>query len=187
MVRQRSGTKAGEKPRLKRRLRAFARARSGASFVEFAIIAAPLFLLFFGIIQVGLIFWASFELENATADAARLVRTGQAQGLSASDLKAKICSEVVILSSCSSKVQVNIQVFPGGFSTMAPPNPLDSNNNLVSTLNGDPTQVSGGQDVLLTTYYAWPLADPLTRAVLGNMADGSILLQQAAAFRSEPF
>ena len=47
--------------------------------VEFAVIAIPFFTLIIGIIEVGLIFWAGYELENATAAAARLVRTGQAQ------------------------------------------------------------------------------------------------------------
>jgi Flp pilus assembly protein TadG len=169
------------------RARAFGSGTAGASFVEFGIIAIPLFMLFFGIIEVGLMFWASFELENATADAARLLRTGQALTLNAADFKTKICGEVFILSNCSGKVQVNIQTFPGGFSRMAPAAPLDANRNLVTSFNGDPTQVAGGQDVLLTTYYAWPVIDPLTRAVFSNMAGGAFLLQQAAAFRTEPF
>ncbi len=186
-IRQLSKPQACGERKRKSRIGAFWNDRKGVSFVEFGIIAIPLFMLFFGIIEVGLIFWASFELENATADAARLLRTGQAQTLSASDFKAKICGEVFILSNCSSKVQIGIQTFPGGFSTMTPAAPLDSNGNLVTALNGDPTQVGGQQDVLLTAYYAWPLIDPLTRAVFSNMAGGAFLLQEAAAFRSEPF
>jgi Flp pilus assembly protein TadG len=169
------------------RARAFGSDTAGASFVEFGIIAIPLFMLFFGIIEIGMMFWASFELENATADAARLLRTGQAKTLSAADFKAAICQKVFILSNCAGKVQVNIQLFPGGFSRMAPAAPLDHDRNLLTTFNGDPNQVTGGQDVLLTTYYAWPVIDPLTRAVFSNMAGGAFLLQQAAAFRSEPF
>ncbi len=175
--------------RLRSQIRSFWRDSKGASFFEFAIIAAPLFLLFFGIIEVGLIFWGTFELENATDDAARLVRTGQAQnaGMDANALKAKICSEVVILSNCTSKIQLNIQTFLGGFGTMTAPNPIDGNGNLLTTFNGDPSQAGAGQDVLLTAYYEWPLIDPLTRAVLSNLADGNCLLRAAAVFRTEPF
>ena len=187
MARQICATEAAGKDRRKPRFLAFLSDRKGASFVEFAIIALPLFLLFFGIIEVGLILWGGLDLENATMDAARLIRTGQAQTMTASALKTKICSEVVILSNCSSKLQVNIQTFPGGFSTMTLPKPLDSQHNFVTTFNGDPTQVAAGQDVLVTTYYAWPLIDPLTVAALSNMAGGNFLLQSAAAFRSEPF
>ena len=173
--------------RWKSRFRAFWSGREGASFVEFAAIAAPVFLMFFGIIQVGLIFWGSFELENATADAARLLRTGQAQTLSAADFKTKICNETFILAGCASKLQVSIQTFPGGFSTMTRANPLDSGRNLLTNFNGDPGQVPGAMDVLLTAYYPWTLIDPLTSAVLSNMAGGAFLLREAAAFRSEPF
>jgi Flp pilus assembly protein TadG len=173
--------------RWKSRLRAFWTGRKGASFVEFAAVAAPVFLMFFGIIQVGLIFWASFELENATADAARMLRTGQAQTLSAADFKTKICGETFILAGCASKLQISIQTFPGGFSAMTQPIALDSGRNLLTNLNGDPGQVSGATDVLLTAYYPWTLIDPLTSAVLSNMAGGAFLLQEAAAFRSEPF
>ncbi|MGA7329145.1 MAG: TadE/TadG family type IV pilus assembly protein [Rhodomicrobium sp.] len=168
-------------------VRSFWRDRKGASFVEFAIIAIPLFLLFIGIIEVGLIFWATYELENATADAARLVRTGQARSMTAATLKAGLCSEVVILSGCTTGVRINIQVFPGGFGTMTPANPIDSSGKLITTFNGDPSQVGPGQDVLVTAYYEWPLADPLTQAVLSNLSDGNCLIRAAAAFRSEPF
>jgi Flp pilus assembly protein TadG len=173
--------------RLKSRLRTFWTGRKGASFVEFAAVAAPVFLMFFGIIQVGLIFWASFELENATADAARLLRTGQAQSLSSADFKSKICNATFILAGCSSKLQISIQTFPGGFSAMPQANPLDAQRNLLTNFNGDPGQVSRSTDVLLTAYYPWQLIDPLTSAVLSNMAGGAFLLQEAAAFRSEPF
>ncbi len=178
--------KAGAKRHFSSRLKDFWRDRKGASFVEFAIIAIPLFLLFFGIIELGLVFWATYELENATADAARLVKTGQAQGMDVSALKNQICSEVVILSNCTSKVQLSIQAF-GGFGAMQAPNPLDQNGNLITTLNGDPSQIGPSQDVLMISYYEWPLVSPLMSAALGNLGDGNFLIQSAAVFRSEPF
>jgi hypothetical protein len=67
------------KPFFARTLRKFFRKRTAAALVEFAVIAIPFFTLIMGIIEAGLIFWAGYELENATAAAARLVRTGQAQ------------------------------------------------------------------------------------------------------------
>jgi Flp pilus assembly protein TadG len=168
------------------RLKDFWRDSKGASFVEFAIIAMPLFLLIFGIIELGLVFWATYELENATADAARLVKTGQAQGMDASALKNQICSEVVILSNCTSQVQLSIQAFTA-FGAMQAPNPLDKNGKLITTLNGDPSQIGPAQDVLMISYYEWPLVIPLVSAALSNMGDGNFLIQSAAVFRSEPF
>ena len=90
---------------LARILRNFLRRRRGVAAVEFAIIAIPFFLLIMGIIEVGLIFWAGYELENATAAAARLVRTGAAQnsGYTVAQLQAQLCQNVVIISNCTTK------------------------------------------------------------------------------------
>lgn len=170
----------------KRGLGAFWQDRRGVSFVEFAIIAPPLLLLFFGLIDLGLIFWASYELENATLDASRLIRTGQARSMDAAGIKAAICSEVVILSNCANKVQISIQT-ASSFGALTPPDPIGPNGNLVTTLDGDPTQVGPVQPVLMNSYYEWPLINPLTGAFLRNLKDGNLLLQSAAVFRSEPF
>ena len=55
------------------------RDNSGATAVEFAIIALPFMLLMFGIMTVCLYFFTNFSLENAAWAAARSVRTGQMQ------------------------------------------------------------------------------------------------------------
>ena len=59
-------------------LRRFRRDPSGASAVEFALIAFPLILLLLAALEVGIVYFANFALENATSQGARLIRTGQA-------------------------------------------------------------------------------------------------------------
>ncbi len=62
---------------------AFARDRRGAAAVEFAILA-PLFLaLVFSILEAGYFFFVSSAVDQATARAARLIRTGAVQSASA--------------------------------------------------------------------------------------------------------
>src|SRR5271170_2595612 len=75
----------------------------GVSMLEFALIAMPLFILIFGILEVGLIFWGAYELDNATLSAARMIRTGQAQtsGLTQPAMVSQICSSVFILPNCT--------------------------------------------------------------------------------------
>jgi len=48
-------------------LRAFGRARQGATAVEFAFIAGPLLMLIFGILELALVFMMSTALESATS------------------------------------------------------------------------------------------------------------------------
>jgi Flp pilus assembly protein TadG len=62
-----------------RAARAISRDRRGSVAIEFSLIAIPFFMLLFGVLEVGIIFFGSSMLEKATADAGRLIRTGQAQ------------------------------------------------------------------------------------------------------------
>jgi len=171
---------------LARLLRNFLRRRRGVAAVEFAIIAIPFLLLIMGIIEVGLIFWAGYELENATAAAARLVRTGQAQnsGYTVAQLQAQLCQNVVILSNCTTKVQLSVQTF-STFAGITAPSAVDQNGKLQASFPYSPG--GPGAIVLLTAYYEWPLTTPLTSAVLANLGDGNYLLQTSLAFRNEPY
>jgi Flp pilus assembly protein TadG len=148
--------------------------------------ATPFFLLVLGIIEVALIFWAGYELENATVATARLVRTGQAQtaGWTATQLTAQLCGKVVILANCTTAVRLNVQTF-STFAGIAAPNPLNQNGAVSNTFAYSPG--SPGSIVLLTAYYEWTLTNPLTRATLANLGDGNYLLQASAAFRNEPY
>src|SRR5690606_26334632 len=77
-------------------LRAFRRDQSGATAVEFALVAIPFFALMFAILQTALVFFAGQAMETAVANAARLIRTGQAQqqGLTAEEFKEQICTQI---------------------------------------------------------------------------------------------
>jgi Flp pilus assembly protein TadG len=69
-----SGLASGKRaPRWPQRLW---RDQSGASLLEFSLIALPFFLLLYGTFEVGFVYWASQELEHAASHGARLVRTG---------------------------------------------------------------------------------------------------------------
>ncbi len=162
------------------------RRESGVTLVEFAIVAVPFFLLIFGILQVGFIFWGSYELENATEDAARQIRTGQvaAANMDAAGFKALVCGQVALLGQCSAKLQLDVRSF-SNFSQIASnqPAPLDGNGNLQTNYTWNP----GGPNsiVLVSTFYEWPLFDGFSSSVLSNMGNGDRLLRASAAFKNE--
>jgi len=167
-------------------LRYFLRSRDAVTAIEFAVIAIPFFMLIIGIIEVGLLFWAGYELENATAAAARLVRTGRAQtlGYTVSQLRSQLCQNVVILTSCNSKLQISVQTF-STFAGITVPSPVNQNGALQTSFTYAPG--APGSIVLFTTFYPWPLATPLTSSLLANLAGGNYLLQSTFAFRNEPY
>ncbi len=171
---------------LRRQLIRELRNDAGVSLVEFAIVALPITVFLLGILEVGLLFWGSYELDNATLAASRLIRTGQAQtnGIGQAGIVAQICSQVAILSNCTGTLRVNVQNFPD-FAAVTSPTPTGSNGNLLPSF---PYQPGGPSTVnLMTSYYEFPLIPLPGISLLSNLADGNRLLQSSAVFRTEPY
>jgi hypothetical protein len=164
----------------------FGRDNSGASALEFALVAVPFLLLIFAVLEVGLVYFATFTLENATAQGARLIRTGQAQTqkFDAGKFKAEVCKSLGAPLSCAD-LRLDVRHFPS-FGGIDLPSPLDGGGNLKTNFSYDPGL--GGEIVVVRAFYQWTLAAKLPEAVgLGNMPNGDRLLVATSAFRNEPF
>ncbi len=178
----------GDLSRHGRGVKRFLGDRSGASALEFAILAVPTILTLLAILEVGLVYFATYNLESATAQAARLIRTGQAQtqNFDAGKFKNEICKHIVPPITCDG-VRVDVRHyanFAGAGSNLT--NPLDDSGNLKSNFSYDPGV--GGDVVVVRTFYEWPLTAQLPREIsLGNMKNGDRLLAATVAFRNEPF
>jgi Flp pilus assembly protein TadG len=155
--------------------------------VEFALVAIPFFMLLFGILEAGVIFFGNSMLEKATADAGRLVRTGQAQAqnMTASQFHDYVCTQVSPLLSCGANLQVDVEAF-NAFGNVTIPPPVDANGNLDQNLNkfvvGGP-----GDIVLVRTFYTWDIVTPLLRPFFANLSGGQRLMTSTSTFRNEPF
>lgn len=161
--------------------------RSGSAAIEFAFVAPVFFLFLMGTMEVGLIFLGNFVLQNATADAARQIRTGQValSGTSQAQFRTLVCNEISPLLACDSKLQIDVENFPN-FGSATITNPLDSSGNLKSSLNGwAPGSVCSV--VLVRSFYSWSVVTPLLTPFLSNMANNKYLMTAAAAFRNEPY
>lgn len=69
--------------RLPRCIAAFLRDEDAATAVEFALVSVPFLGLLFAIFETAFVFFTTQSVEAATAEAARKIMTGQAQGNSA--------------------------------------------------------------------------------------------------------
>jgi len=167
--------------------RRFARDRRGHVIVEFALLALPFFMFMFGVIEVGVIFYGNSLLSKATADAARLIRTGQVQAnqMTATQFHDFICGEIAALLSCGSNLQVDVESF-SQFGSINIGNPIDGNGNLNGNLNNYNVG-QGGDIVLVRTFYTWNILTPLLRPFFADLSSGKKLLTSTAAFRNEPF
>lgn len=167
--------------------RRLARARDGATAVEFAMVAAPFFFMLFALFEVGHLFVLSSTLENATMDAGRRIRTGQLQseGGGVAAFRTNLCSRMSIFQAqCEANLEIDVRVMPQ-FSA-APPDPMADG----ETFNeGVLTFVPGGREdiVLVRAWWRQPLFTPLMSQGLSRLGDGKAVLTAAAAFRNEPF
>ena len=168
-----------------RSLAAFGHDASGASAIEFALVAVPLVLLMLAALQVGLNYFATFDLEYATNYGARLIRTGQVQskGLNAGTFKAEVCKQLTPMLSCSN-LQIDVKRFEN-FSSSELTDPLDSNGKMKTSFSFDPG--TGGDVVIVRSFYVWDLPSILPSEInLANMGNKRLLIA-TAAFRNEPF
>lgn len=155
----------------------FGRDRRGATLVEFTLVAFPLLLLLFATFEVGFIYWANRELENATSEVARLVRTGQAQALNLNQaaLKAEVCSRTAVLMQCPSRLRLDVRSAPG-FDGITPPQPLSGDGGLKPDNDFTYAPGAGNEVVLVSAFFDWRL--PLS---------GTTVIRAAVPARNEPF
>lgn len=84
--------------------------KRGATAVEFALVAPAFLALLFSTFEAGWYFFVTASVDQASAKAARLIRTGQAQrgGFSAQDFYDQICEVVGILGSCEETLTIDV-------------------------------------------------------------------------------
>ena len=174
--------------RLKKRVHALRREQKGATAVEFALVASVFFLIMLGILELGIMLILSNGLDDATADLARMVRTGQIykQGFNQEQAKRYICGQLPFGGSCRDKLLLDIRTYPD-FASMRPPTPprRDSSGNVRFPENfqpGNPKQV-----VLVRAFYRWKFFTPMVGKVMSNFGNNEFLLSSVAVFRNEPY
>lgn len=168
----------------------FARARDGASAVEFALVA-PLFLaLTFSIIEGGYFYFVESAVEAANAKAARLIRTGQAQttALSRDAFFNEICDVVDIFGDCATQLTVDVSRF-GSFSALAAdiaaPVCRDADPDAVDAI---PYAAGGARDIVrVRVCYLHKSFNPGLGLNMEKTNAGALRMISTSIFRNEPF
>lgn len=165
----------------------------GATAVEFAMVAGPLFLIIFATLELALVFVVSTMLESAVSRAAREIRTGQQQaasaGQSASVSEAafvgKVCDSMVFLSGhCRTHFAVDVRR-AAGFTQAGAPDPAAGGTFSDANLTFDP---GGANEIILVRgFYKWPLLTPFLEQALADIDGNVALIVSADTFRNEPF
>jgi len=168
------------------RIARFARARSGATAVEFAMIGAPFFMLLFAMIEIAAVFFTGTVLENAVLESARKIRTGEAQtgGMSQAGFRQEVCALIEAVANCDN-LEIDVQVFED-FDNVDQSSPIQEDGTIdTDDFGWEPGDA--GDIVLVRVFYRWSLMTPNFGGALSNMEHNQRLITSATVFRNEPF
>ncbi len=166
----------------------FGRAESGATAVEFGLLALPFFVLTFGLAEIAMIGFAQTSLDYAVSETSRLIRTGQAQtaGTSATQIKADLCNELTSLMpmDCDANLYLDVNTFQS-FVAVQNPNPVQNGVFNPASFGYNPGVAS--DIVVVRAYYRWQVITPFFQGVFANVSGGKRVLASTMMFRNEPY
>ncbi|WFE89268.1 pilus assembly protein [Roseibium porphyridii] len=175
-------------PRFRRRFFSIRKDESGATAIEFGLVAIPFFLILFGIVEVGLIHMVNRMLDNAVIEASRMIRTGQAQtsGFGADDFEGEICNALPAFLCSTERIVVVVDQIDS-FSAAASTNDMyDADGDLVEDSSYTAEANNSGEIVMVNVVYRWPM---ITSLLSLNLADHGTErhLTSTLVFRNEPW
>jgi Flp pilus assembly protein TadG len=169
--------------------RLFMRDRSGATAIEFAMLALPFSLLLFAILESCISFAAQQVLSNAADDIARQLRTGQIRASTVTEpqLKSLICEriDIIVTSGCPGLV-VDLRQFTTFEQAAAQKIKYTPGGDLDTT----GFQVKPGPSMsrnMLRVFYKWPVMTDFMRSYMTNLKGGYTLHFASVTWQNEPF
>ena len=159
----------------------------GAAVIEFAIVGSIFMLMVLASFEFGFMLFVQSALDNASRDAARLIRTGQAQSAANAQtaFSTLLCNTVSALIGCGNLMYTS-QVFNNWTSAQTSINtPIarDASGNAILPAFSAGTQ---GQIVVVTVTYNYPFFTPLVGGYLGG-GHNSAYLMSTVVFQNEPY
>lgn len=168
-------------------LRRFRRSKRGSVAIEFGMVAVPFLILLTAILETALVFHGQVMLDSGLNEAARMIRTGQAQeaGLNAEAFRTEVCERVWGMIDCDDTLYIDVRSFEN-FDGIDVPPPLDESGEVNDSFAYDAG--AEGEIVVARAFYEMFLFTPTVWGIgLSNMTTGNRLLTSSATFRNEPF
>lgn len=171
----------------------FARDRSGATAIEFTMLAIPFSLLIFAILESCISFTAQQIVSNAADEVSRQFRTGQLRPapsnpvLLASKVRGLVCErlEIIVSKGCP-----GLAIDLRQFSTFADAANIKTKFTPSGDLDTTGFGVNPGKATtknMLRVYYKWPVITDFMRASMSNLPGGKTLQSATAIWQNEPF
>lgn len=177
-------------PRRRRRKPGFFKDERGVTAIEFGILAVPFFVIIAAILQTSLVFLASQILDSAVQDAARMIRTGQAQlqdpPVDADQFRQEICDGLYGMFNCDN-LQISVTTVKD-FASASIGSPINTTDPTAPwTLKQQYCPGVGKSVVMVQAYYKWPVPIHFAGFNLQSSPDGTHLMGAVRVFMNEPF
>ncbi|WP_428406877.1 TadE/TadG family type IV pilus assembly protein [Hyphococcus sp.] len=167
--------------------------RKGSTAVEFAMVAPILLALIFSIMEAGWYFFVTTSVQQANANAARLIRTGQAQNgdMSADAFFNEICEVVDAFGDCNEKLTIDISKF-SSFAALAgdlsSPQCRDKDDPSISGAQFSASDYGVQRDIIrVRVCYLYKPINPGLGLNLKRTKHGDREIVAVSIFRNEPF
>lgn len=161
---------------------------SGATAIEFSILALPFIAIVFAVFETSISFTAQQVMSNSVDKLARQIRTGQidATTTSASQFRDLICDDISLLvdNTCP-ELEFDLQSY-ANFAAVPTDIPIDGTTNDINTTGF--TYAPGGTGTInhLRVFYRWPVITDIMKTH-ANLPGGKTLLYSSATWQNEPF
>ncbi len=173
-----------------RKLSSVLRDKRGSTAVEFALVAPAFLALMFSTFEVGWFYFVSSQVDAATLNAARLIRTGQAQqqGLDKTEFFNAVCPPLRIFGDCADKVTVEVETFASFAALAADNSPAVCSNDQPSQINAIPYEPGSDNDIVrMRICFLYKTFNPVIGVNVADADAGTRRVYGAFIFRNEPF
>lgn len=176
--------------RAAQRMGAALKDRKGSAAVEFALVAPPFLALMMSTFEVGWFYFAASQVDAATIETARLVRTGQVQkaGFDKQDFFNEVCPNIQIFGDCDETLTVEVTVFDSFAELAADTSP-------VVCTNDEPAEIAAlafdpGTDnsiVRLRVCLLYKTINPTIGVNVSETSEGKRRVFGTYIFQNEPY
>lgn len=168
------------------KLQRFKRSDGGATAVEFALIAPMLIFIFMAIIDVSMMFFAAVNLDGAAIDAARRIRTGQAQqsGNAVADFSGSLCTRLDSMFTCAALFyDARVVTSYSGITLGIEYDPITGEPIVYGFSSG-----GSGDIVVVRTMYNWSFFTPMIGTFFETTpGTNKRMLASTVVFQNEPY
>jgi Flp pilus assembly pilin Flp len=184
--------------KLARFFREFRRDGDGTTAIEFALVSVPFVVVILAMMTVGIHYLTSHSLQRGVLDAARQLRTGEAQkaGLDLDDFRQLVCDAAGTFISCDKHLVIHIKS-NAKFAGLAPATSCVTDGKLTPSAGAGTDAVSSrsGEEstaVQVMACYEWEMGSVFWQTIWNLISptpivQGKTVLSATTAFRSEPY